>query len=476
MTALIEPRAAAAPTGATEIIEYLKDQARTIVGAAIGKPLVAFTAGSPGMFPYYWQSPVDLNFNSLTYDWINGNLKAGASPATFDEVFTNLYLTAISKVVYQLSTSDQEALNRAQQNATNQQTALLNAWVGAYGSLPAPDSTQTPTDIIVSTIADKWADPATNLEAMQNATDLNALLNKTPASGQPILPVLSNWLNALGSSVTLQNAQTMNNAYVKGAVNALKNAKTENGGLLLDTKKMVPRYDMARPLNEILNDLETGPSITMTMTVTRTSATDYGVSVQGGADFSISIGDFVSLTVGDDAGYFENDVAVASNEVTVEMTFTGVTYADFGPADYSIATGQDWFWMSPVREAIENGSKDVSGYFFSPDPQIDFSTQGPFGLLRAVAFANDPSMTITVTGSDYRRLADQFARSSTVGLSFLGTSLSGGTESAYHHEVRTEDAKSQVTIVLNPPKDRIAGKAVDSRGWILGACTDYPAA
>ena len=51
-------------------------------------------------------------FNSLTYEWISANLKAGAMPIrqASGSTFTNLATNALASVSYSLSTGDQTKL------------------------------------------------------------------------------------------------------------------------------------------------------------------------------------------------------------------------------------------------------------------------------------------------------------------------------------------------------------------------------
>lgn len=465
-------------TAADVIINTLKDQANSILSAALGSSqLQAFNIGSKGNLPYYWQDPRNLLFNAKTYDWISSNLKAGTSPFQLDQSFTNLYIDALTKISYSLSTSDQAQLNAAKANATNQQAALLNAWQGAFGSLPSAAGKQ-PIDLITGTIATEWADPPTTLPKIQQSINLNALLNNVPASGATVVPVFANWLNAIGAAVSLENNTTLNNAYLAKALAAAQTAAQTNGGLQLDTNAYVPSYKVANQLSDILNGLQNqGQATNLSMTVSRSTENDFQVSVSGGTSFGIPVLDFLTLNVGGNASYFKSDVATTSNETKVTMNFPGVTLVNFGPSSFDMATLQNWFWTQPITDAMANGDKDVSGFKFAPKPQIDFSASGPFGYLQGVAISNYPSMIIQVTSSDYQRIQQTFQQSASVGVSFLGIPLGiNMKESSYSNKVTVDSSSSTVTITLDPPKELVAGDAVDSVGWILGVQPVFPAA
>jgi hypothetical protein len=469
-------------TNASAIIEALKDQANQALSSAVGStPLQAFNITSQGNMPYVWQNPANLQFNAKTYNWLQGNLAAGASPLQFGQGtnFTNLYLQQVLNINWSLSSTDQAQLNAAAANATQQQAAVLNAWQSAFGSLP---SGNTPINDISNTIATTWADPATTLQDIQNSLNLNQLLNKTPAAGQPILPVFVNWLNALGSSVALQNQVTLNNAYLKRAVAAIQSPNaSSNGGLALDNGQTVPAYAVANQVADIENALKSGGNnIQLEMTVSRSSSSEYQVSISGGAGFSIPVFDLFTIGVGGNANYFHSDMATSSNQTSVKLTYTGVNLVNFGPMTFSQSGNtMYWYWIDPVKEAIANGypAKDVSGFKFATQPTItDWSSAGSFGYLVGAAIANYPTIEITVKGSNYQQIQNTFQQTVKSTVSFLGIPLASASESTYSNSVKTDASNSSVTITLTPPPSLVAGNVADSVGWVLGVQPTYPAA
>lgn len=470
----------AAPIDTTAILEALRAKAAAVLGAAEGADLVAFQVGALGNFPYVWQNPSNLEFNHLTYAWINSSLAANTTPAALDDaLFTDEYRRAITAVTYQLSNADREKLNAAQALAVKQQAALLNAWVAAYGALPQAAAGQQPIDAVVSTIATTWASPATTLAAMGEAVDLSQLLGNTPASGVPILPVLAEWLGAMDSVIPLQNAQTMNTAYLAKVCAAVNKPAVSNGALLTDDNLLHPAYAFAASssVSAIENGLSGTSNVEMSMSVDRSSASEFTVSLDGQTSFSIPVDDFITVNVSASASYFKDTIATSENTVSVDMQFSGVTLVNFGPLPFDPSTLQNWYWMAPITEAIANGSSDVTGFVFGVDPGTkDFSTSGPFGYLKGIAIANYPTVRIAVTSSEYEKINTVFQSQINVDVSFIGISLASGSASSYSNVTSVDHSSQTVTITLNPPPALIAGKATDSTAWILGVQTEYPAA
>jgi hypothetical protein len=472
-------------TNASKIIDALKKEANSVLSSAVGAaPLAGFNISSQGNFPYVWQNPANLKFNTKTYDWIKGNLAANTTPFQFmaGSNFTNKYLQLATNIVWSLSKSDTATLNNAAANATKQAAAVLNAWQSAFGSLPAGNA---PINDIAATIATTWANPATTLGDIKSSLNLGNLLNNVPAAGSPILPVFVNWLNALGASVPLQNQVTMNNAYLARAVAAIQTPSASNGALTLDDGSIKPGYSVANQVSEIENALaNAGSSVELSMTVSRSTSNEYQVNVSGSTGFSIPIFDFITVGVGAEANYFSSDIATTDNTTTVDMSFPGVNLVNFGPDAFTQAGNtSNWFWMDPIKEAVANGYKngapvkDVSGFKWASQPPItDFSDSGPFGYLGGAAISGYPTIKITVKSSNYQRIQKSFEQTVSSSVSFLGIKLASASESTYSNNVTVDAASSTVTITMTPPASLVAGNVADSVGWILGVQPIFPAA
>lgn len=463
---------------AAAIIDALKDKANAILTAALGStPLQAFQIGSLGNFPYNWQLTSDVTkFNAPTYDWIISNLKANTAPLQLDVTsFTDLYLQALPDISWSLSSADQATLNKDSSNATTQAAALQNAWLAAYGSFPTGSG--EPIDLITGQIATTWASPATDLQSMQTALNLSTLLNKMPASGAPILPVLTDWLNALSAGLSLQNSVSINNAYLSRARTAAQTPTANNGGLAVSDGTVQPAYQIAQSPGFIQNSLSKNPSISSTMTVSASSENEVKVSVDGSASIDIPVTDFLDISVGGEAHYFSDKLVTSSTTTTVTMTFPGVTLVNFGPVPFQLTgASTSWFWIDPIRHAVANGSQDVSGFKFSPDPAIDFSDSGPFGYVMGVAISGYPTIIITTTTSDFQSIQETFQQNATSEVSFLGIPLASASESSYSNKVSVDESTSTVTITISPPEELVSTTVNSAQAWVLGVQPNYPAA
>jgi hypothetical protein len=468
------------PSQAEPLLQALTLQAASLLGVE-NVQLVPFAQGAQGGFPYYWLNPSNIKeFNDATYTWISSNLKANSNPVQLDDAsFPTLYSQVLSKISYQLSSADLDQINQANQNNQSQQAALLQAWQAAFGSVPTPQSDSstngTSIDQIMNTIETQWASPATTLLGLRNAPNLYNLLGNAPAAGMAVIPALSEYLATLDNVISLENQATMNNGYLRQALQALQEPAA-NGGMVTDGNRTVPVYQVNSSLSQIQDGLKGSSSVKISMEVSRTSFNQVTISLSGGGSFTMDVDDFLAISTEMYSDYFNSQIASSANQIQIDMEFPGVTLVSFGPMVFDSTSGTGWFWEQPVTEAIQNGSADVSGFKFTVNPETDFSSSGPFGFLNSVVISNFPTITITVTGSDYNNIESAISEASSLGISFLGIPLDSASQSAYSHNVNTNSAASSVTIQLVPPPNAVSDTIENLRGWVLGVQTDYPAA
>jgi hypothetical protein len=434
-----------------------------------------FAVSALGNFPYYWQDPTNLKFNAKTYRWIAANLLANSLPVQLDSFFTNYFIDALGSISYSLSTADQTQLNQDSANATNQQGALLLSWQNAFGSLPT--GAGQPIDLIMQTITQTWANPPTTLQQLQSSTNINAILNQIPPSGISILPSLTNYLNAIGSSISLLNAITMNRGYLENALSAVQNPNSTNGGLSLNDGTIEPAFAVATPLQTILAGLNTNNvnnAFTSQMVVSATSSTQYAVAIDNQKAVTVNSSQFLTAINSDNQDIFQTLVAADSTSAQVTIDFTGITTVFFGPVAFSQSALKNWYWMTPITNAILNGSQDVSGFKFSPNPQIDFSKSGPFAFLTGVAISKSPTLNVLTQGNSYQKLASIIESNPSVTVNLLGNALGNSQPLNYNATTNVDDNNSIIQVNFQQ-SGTVAGDSINSTAFVLGVQTNYPA-
>jgi hypothetical protein len=433
-----------------------------------------------GNFPYYWLNPTNLKFNEKTYHWISAGLKANSSPVQLAQPFINLYISALSKIYYSLSSDDENNLKQKKTKLSSQQMDLLSAWRAAFGNIPVSTGDKQPIDVIISKITQTWASPPTNLEELLSLVSPSEKLNRIPPSGIPLLPVLLSYLSALQSTVSLTNSTTMDGGYIHKALTAAQFPDETNGAVETSDGEMRPAYFVSTPLSEILESLNSNDlskTLSYEMSAERCSSTECSVITNSGAADRVPIVDFLSIETDEGIDLFKDHILKGHMETKICLTFLGVTKVNFGPSAFLKAGFKHWYWIKPIHDAIANEGKDVSGFKFSPKPQIEFAKAGPFGFLTGVTISKRVSLTLTCRCKDYKAIAKAVEGAPTAYLKFLSMPISDAVSGSSRHEVNVSTIDKDSTVIINliPSSDNLSD-SMDSSAFVICAQLNYPAA
>jgi hypothetical protein len=454
-----------------EIRNSLADQARVFLQAQFE----AFSVGAQGNFPYYFQLD-NKEFNSLTYKWINKHVESkpqAYEPSSIsNEDFIKIWNKVFPRIAWELSSGDRTTLNGLKDDVKTTGDNLVGSWKRTYNV-----ATIT-LEQVLDTICNRWANPPTTVPALQVAQDLYVALNAAPVSGQQgIIPVLALYLSALSKFQSMDALAPRYNSQLANAGKNATNPSTHNGGLKISgQQELVPSWDVNSSLPAIIAGLQGSNAAKLTTTVQlpiQEIATQYSVSLDGGAPFLIPYADFFTLTVGADANYFRDHIVSSTNKpVALQFTFHGVTPVRMTPTALELSSLQGWYWLTPVRDAVKNADSDVTGYKFKEPQTVDLSAKGPFGWLQTVAISQYPTITITAQTDTFEEITTTVNTASVKG-SFLGVPLFLGSSNYSHAAVSDADEKT-VTITLTPPAGGLGASQAEKRGWVLGSITSYP--
>lgn len=241
---------------------------------------------------------------------------------------------------------------------------------------------------------------------------------------------------------------------------------------------MHPAYAIATPLNDILRGLNSkhhAHAFNLNMSVEQSSASEYSVVLKDHEAVPISPDQLLRIQTPHSDDLFQHEIVTHEAPTNLDITFSGVTMVYFGPVPFSLSSQQNWYWIDPISAAIQNGSQDVSGFKFSPKPNINFSENGPFSFLTGVAISKNPSLRLTSPRVDYEAIASSIPTLSNAQLKFLGVPLGDrGSSSQYTVSAIANHETRSVDINLSPAPS-LMDDSLDSTAFVLGVQTDYPA-
>jgi hypothetical protein len=106
-----------------------------------------------------------------------------------------------------LSPAQEQELNTALKNVTNQEYQVIDSWTASFGEI---NTSGSKIDFIVKTVNSRFAaNPPTSLMEIQSTNDIRSLLGNTPPAAEPIIPCIVDFANALGATAQLLNTRAM---------------------------------------------------------------------------------------------------------------------------------------------------------------------------------------------------------------------------------------------------------------------------
>jgi hypothetical protein len=118
----------------------------------------------------------------------------------------------------------------------------------------------------------------------------------------------------------------------------------------------------------------------------------------------------------------------------------------------------------------------VSGYQFTPNPGLNFATNGNFGFVSRLMISQQPIVTLTFDTSNYSAFTQKIQEQSSWGITFLGIPLAGGDQSYYHATTSQNSNANTVTITMTPAGITTPVSPTDQLAYVIGAQILWPGA
>lgn len=475
----------------------LAEKATAAIGSLGNITVTPINIGGAGNFNWFWEK--EDNFNLNTYNYLNrvvNPIQNGAMVLGAPASFINDYVSVIQDINFSLSSDDQNKLNQADTNAAVLINSLVSIYEQTYGPI-TPDEMKSASDdsgLDIETKLDYvvnykagylWSCAKAekkrilNLVEMESASNLTQLLSCAPASAQPIIGAIANYLNAISEVIPFKDAISNANHTLFALKNNATNPTTSNGGMTTVAddgfKDIRVGFIINQDESSIKNALNNQKNqVVLTMSVKKFNSTTVNVNVdnQGGVVVPI---DFVELIASGSSKFNLYSFKGAGETVNVELIFTGVNLVTMSPVAYEIDTNSGWYDPQPIQDAVANGNKDVTGYKFSVKPSFDFSQGGNFGLLNALVISNYPTVKITYTSGNFSDFQESFLQESHWDIKLFGLFKIGSfSESLYQSSEIIKGENGSFSITFTPDKEVLAIPDLDKMAYVIGGQATHP--
>jgi hypothetical protein len=483
-------------TGGQQFYGALQAKAMEAVKSIFNSTLYPVQYPVQGDFKWNWQNANQV-FNDATYQYVNACVQPGAvantialSPAGG---FANAYVTVLNAMAFSLSKGDQAKLTSAQSNASVQAGTIISDYQTTFGQITAAQMTaagvQTKQDYVIGhVLGGQWsgATPPLSYTKMASARNLKALLPNAPFSSDQVIADVTVYLNLMqpvnGLSDQLLNG-TWTLSQLKGNAMAPSAA---NGGIQTfdpNTGMVNPSYNdgwaISSSVASINNDLQnTGRTISIGMTTSRSSGGSLSVSVEGQAGFSI--GSWLQFSTEAGATYDMSKVQGTSTDCSVTIIYEGYSMIPAAAAAWQQATNSGFYFPDPINEAVANGNQDVTGFRFLNTPPYNLgplASGGNFGLLSNLLIANYPTIKITYSHADYSAFAESWSQTVSGNLTLFGfIKLGSFSEGTYGSSFAKGSDNSTFTVTFGASPE-VTGVPQNLRqAYVIGGAVANPGA
>jgi len=439
-----------------------------------------------GDFPWYWQ--VGTNFNAKTFSWLNNVFAYNAADGyvgTNLQNFGTEFFNVLMDTRYVLNATDAATLNAANLKNATVVNSIITDWTTTQGAFPNGTTTQMSQLNYVMGQVLTWGVKGLTLGQLRSSLNPMSLLPNIPLGGDQVVNDLMTYLGDTSSVANIQAAVvSANNQLAQTRANILPApAQVTPGWMQIifgnGQTLIVPQLTIAESTAQIQNNLlpseGTGTQVNCSFSASKMSSTEVKVSAAGGA---AGIGDIAELFLIEgeaSASYdlFSFDESVS--QIDIAMQFNGVTTVTPAPVSYNVSTGTGWYNPAPIQAAVAY-TPGVSGYQFTPNPGLNFATNGNFGFVSRLMISQQPIVTLTFDTSNYSAFTQKIQEQSSWGITFLGIPLAGGDQSYYHATTSQNSNENTVTITMTPAGITTPVSPTDQLAYVIGAQILWPGA
>ncbi|QSJ18879.1 hypothetical protein JYQ62_09065 [Nostoc sp. UHCC 0702] len=487
-------------SGGEQFYSALQANAMAALKDILKSQLYPIQFPSQGDFHWYYQN-INNVFNESTFDYISARILPGDVPGTAKLSpaggFPNAYDQVITSIVYKLNDSDQAKLSKAQTNAQAQAQTVVSNYQTTFGLITNDQLAEvkdygivTKLDyVIVISMGWKWSGrkaankPPLTYQQMAQARKLGDLLPDAPPSADQVISDVSKYLNMMRPVNALLDLVSENSWIIGQLQTNTKNPNSSNGGIkTLDPtsgevlKEFQVGYKISKALSDILNDLNSDRTITLSMTTSQASGGSINVKIEGKAGFTVSSWLQFTTTAGD--SYDMSKVQGTSTDASITLNWKGYSVVPMAPTAWQQATNIGWFYPDPIAQAVKNDTKDVSGFIFTNSPAYNlkpFKEGGDFGFLTNLVISNYPTISIRYNNANFSEFKQSWQENVTGNLKLFGfIELGSFSQGAYGSSYQQGANNSTFTVTFSASQEVLTIPDLQKTAYVIGGALSNP--
>ncbi|MGM9487349.1 hypothetical protein [Ideonella sp. YS5] len=456
--------AGAAESGKQAFIDEIQRQTAQLLATKLDGEfsVVSYPAGFNYGITYgpnaYWNGATMNDIDTLLGVSSSGQLELTGGG------FSDLYAQLLQGVTFSFSQADEQYM-QAQDNAASAQIAsILREFENAGGVYNDPPP-----------FGGKLQDVFDQLTALYGSLD------KLPKSLNALRNAIAAYQSKAGDSYALHNRYYAATARIAAALDAATNPTKQNAGQQISAQSWVVGYtpDKLPTANQLIGSLNTvGNALKVVINLNDFSEESVQMSLSGGFEFPIPIGEFFDISIGASASYDMSRYASSSTSVTMDMTYPGVTMVAATPSRLSADNKTGWYANDILEEVATKTGQDATGYKLQGTEYDVGELFGPgmaFSRLKTFVISQQPTIAMTFSGTEISRITSDFKVGASIKLKLFGLFTLGEAEGSYSvHNVQSDSKTGTVTVTFGPPQVSGTTPLEKQVAYVLGGVASYP--
>ncbi|MGY0460082.1 hypothetical protein ACW14Y_07435 [Kitasatospora sp. cg17-2] len=454
-------------------IDTFYEKAGKLVADALEKQdMQPIQIGSGGEFPYSYETP-DVNFYLKTWEFLNRNLEEvkGADRLAFGEPLTNQYLKYYNLLGYQLSAEDNEKLNAAKEKAQEVSSELVKEYERLYGKITPEMMTKAEVankqDYILDYKVNSWAKNGRFVLSSETLDNLGDFLPKMPSSARVLLPLIGKALQPFLAVAGLVNRIYQSDSEIGNVKKNAEHPNEANNGVITEDDQKRTAYhagiDVEPGPKQIDSRLKGDNKVSVHLSFSKFEEKEADLQIEGQAGGRVNLFSVLTISAESGTSYSLHELNTSFEECSVTLTYGGPTAVYIKPRPYQMDNDTGWFYLAPIKDAIENGPDPTkSGFVMTPYP-----SDGGIKVLEYLVISRFPSFRISYSRGSTTETLEKLHSESSVSVSLFGIPLGSA---GYEYKSTSLDKRSEdegFDIVFETPMD-VTGNILDRRAHVIG--------
>ena len=378
--------------------------------------------------------------------------------------FSNLYVQVMQGVTFSFSQQDTKTMNNQDTAASAQIASILTEFANAGGTFSNP----LPFGGKLQDVFNQLTKAYGSLTSLPDS--LNALRN-----------AIASYKSIAGDSYALHNRYYAATARITAAVQNATTPTANNGGQQVDTSSYYVGYTPNKlpTANQLIGGLNTASNAVSTqINLSSFSSTASQLSISGGTSFTIPIADILGITIGASASYDLSRYASSSTNVTMDITYPGVTLFGSIPSALSADNSTGWYANDILQEVVVKTGQDATGYKLQGSEYSISELFGPgktFSRLKTFVISQQPTIVLTFTGADASKITSDLQVNLSAKLDLFGLFSLGSVSGSYSvQKVDASSSEGSVTVTFGPPQASGTIPLQQQVAYVMGGVGSYP--